>query len=105
VGEGYVLFGTVRSARSCQPVPGARIEIWLTNPQGVYDDAHRATVVADAAGDYRFESARPPRYGFRPPHVHLRITADGFATLVTQHYPEASVSEARFDLVLVHAEK
>lgn len=101
VGHGYRLTGTVKSASDCAPVPGATIELWLTNPEGQYDDRHRATVVSDESGGYRFESNPPQDYGFRPPHIHMRITAGGFAPLVTQHYPEAGRSEATFDIVLI----
>lgn len=105
VGTGYGLTGRVKSAHDCAPIPNARIEFWLTNPEGRYDDQHRATVVADDAGVYRFESNRPRDYGFRPPHIHIRVTADGFRSLVTQHYPEEGASNAAFDLVLVPNEK
>lgn len=101
VGKGYVLTGTVKSAEDCSPIPRANIEFWLTNPEGEYDDAHRATVVADGSGGYRFESEHPRNYGFRPPHIHIRVTAEGFKPLVTQHYPEAEASKAQFDLVLI----
>jgi protocatechuate 3,4-dioxygenase beta subunit len=98
------LTGTVRSAADCAPVPEAVIEFWLANPQGVYDDPHRATVVADSSGTYRFESNLPVDYGYRPPHIHIRVTAEGFAPLVTQHYPEDGASKAQFDLVLIPAD-
>src|SRR5687767_357441 len=58
VGSGYVLSGTVRRARSCAAIPGARIEVWLANADGDYDDAHRATLFATRRGAYRFESNR-----------------------------------------------
>jgi len=54
---------------------------------GEYDDAHRATIIADASAAYRFESNLPPPYSGRPPHIHLRVSARNFKTLVTQHYP------------------
>ena len=100
VGTGYVLTGTVRSARTCRPIPRARIEFWLVNRAGVYDDAHRATVRATRRGRYRFESNRPRAYGSRPPHIHIRVSARGFPVLVTQHYPRPGRARARFDLVL-----
>ncbi len=100
VGQGYLLTGVVKSARDCAPIPGARIEFWLAGPNGNYDDDHRATVLADQAGAYRFESNYPPPYSSRPSHIHLRISAPGFKTLVTQHYPRKGASEASFDLVL-----
>ena len=103
VGQGYVLRGTVRSAVGCAAIAGAQIEFWLAGPAGSYDDEHRATLFADDSGTYRFESNFPPAYGSRPPHIHLRVSATGFQTLVTQHYPASGKSGASFDLVLVPA--
>jgi protocatechuate 3,4-dioxygenase beta subunit len=100
VGDGYVLFGTVKSAKDCSVVPGAKIEIWLAATDGSYDDDHRATLLAGESGSYRFESNTPPKYNFRPPHIHVRVTAEGFRTLVTQHYPKVGTSEGNFPLVL-----
>ena len=96
----YVTSGNVLSADGCQPIPGARIEFWLADSQGVYDDAHRATLPAGEGGEYRFESNFPGLYENRPPHIHVRVTAPGHQELVTQHYPEAGQTEANFDLVL-----
>jgi protocatechuate 3,4-dioxygenase beta subunit len=101
VGTGYVLSGRVLAARTCRAIPRARIELWLVNPQGVYDDAHRATVIAGRRGGYRFQSNKPPSYESRPPHIHIRVTARGYRTLVTQHYPRANRTSAVFNLVLV----
>jgi hypothetical protein len=98
VGSGYVLSGTVLAANSCEPIRDAQIEFWLVNPEGVYDDAHRATVPAE--GEYQFESNVPVPYQGRPSHIHLRVTAQGYQELVAQHYPDAGQTEATFDLVL-----
>src|SRR3712207_7896038 len=35
----------------CKPIGNARIEFWLANPRGEYDDAHRATVFASERED------------------------------------------------------
>jgi protocatechuate 3,4-dioxygenase beta subunit len=101
VGKGYFLEGTVRSSKDCSPLPGAVIEFWLTGPDGEYDDAHRARVIADAQGHYWFESNKPRPYAGRPPHIHIRVSAPGIKTLVTQHYPDAGNDHSVFDLVLV----
>jgi len=100
VGKGYILQGIVRSSKDCAAVPGAVIEFWLAGPDGGYDDAHRATIVAGVSGAYRFESNAPPPYDGRPPHIHLRVSAKGFATLVTQHYPIAGRNDDLFDVIL-----
>lgn len=101
VGTGYELTGVVRSAVNCAPIEKARIELWLTNPEGEYDDDHRATLYSGSDGNYRFESNFPPGYSGRPPHIHIKISADGFKTLATQHYPAAGDKAGTFDLVLV----
>lgn len=101
VGTGYVLAGVVRSAKDCAPIPAAMVELWLAGPDGGYDSAYRAVIIAGSAGNYRFESHAPPPYFGRPPHIHLRVSAKGFRTLVTQHYPEKGKKEGVFDLVLV----
>ncbi|MHB8845177.1 MAG: dioxygenase family protein [Nitrospirota bacterium] len=103
VGKGYVLQGVVRSAKDCAPLPGATIELWLAATDGDYDDAHRATIITDASAAYRFESNVPPHYYGRPPHIHLRVSAKGFRTLVTQHYASKGTVSADFDIVLVPA--
>lgn len=101
LGSGYLLFGEVKSARDCRPIPGARIEIWLVGPDGRYDDRWRATVLAGADGRYNFSSHVPPPYGSRPPHIHLIVNASGYAELITQHYPAPGTGMALFDLVLM----
>lgn len=101
VGSGYVLAGTVRAAGNCRPIPVTQIELWLANPRGEYDDARRATMRAGPNGEYQFESHVPVPYAGRPPHIHVRVTAPGHQTLVTQHYPQRGQTAATFDLVLV----
>ncbi len=103
VGEGYTLSGEVKSATDCSPIPGARVELWLAGPDGRYNDEHRATVLTDRSGDFLFQSNFPPKYTNRPPHIHIRVTAPGHKTLVTQHYPEKGSREGEFDLVLAPA--
>jgi protocatechuate 3,4-dioxygenase beta subunit len=99
VGEGYVVGGVVRTT-DCSPLNGARIEFWLAGPDGEYDDDHRATMYAGKNGAYRFASSFPPPYAGRPSHIHIRVSAPGCRTLVTQHYPVPGQRQAAFDLVL-----
>ncbi|UCD80172.1 MAG: hypothetical protein JSW26_01695 [Desulfobacterales bacterium] len=104
VGEGYKLMGVVTSSANCVPISNARIELWLTNPNGSYDDDHRATIYSDETGEYSFNSNFPPGYSGRPPHIHIRISAEGFKTLTTQHYPTRGQTTGEFDIVLVPIE-
>lgn len=99
-GRGLVVSGHVRSAGDCAPLPGARIEWWSANPQGDYDDEHRATQIVDGQGRYRYETDFPGRYPGRPPHVHVRISAPGHRLLVTQLYPGSGAKTIETDFVL-----
>ncbi len=101
VGQGCQLQGMVMSSANCTPIGKAVIELWLTGPDGSYDDDHRATIYSKDSGQYRFESNFPPGYSGRPPHIHIRITAPGFKILATQYYPAAAQSAGKFDIVLV----
>ncbi|MCB2183901.1 MAG: hypothetical protein KQH63_17875 [Desulfobulbaceae bacterium] len=101
VGTGYLLKGRVLSTNKCAPLPKAKLEFWLVNSNGEYDDAHRATVIADNNGKYSFESNRPTNYASRLPHIHMRITAQGHEELITQHYPKGGDVSFEFDIVLL----
>lgn len=98
-GKDLVVSGTVRKAGTCAPIARARIEWWQANPEGAYDDAHRAVMTADAQGRYRFETDFPGPYG-RPPHIHFKVMAPGHQSLTTQLYPRRGQTEISFDLVL-----
>jgi protocatechuate 3,4-dioxygenase beta subunit len=104
VGKGYQLTGLVISSVDCTPIAEAVIELWLTGPDGSYDDDHRATIFSNDSGQYQFESNFPPGYSGRPPHIHIRVSANGFRTLATQHYPEAGQKAGEFDIVLLPIE-
>jgi protocatechuate 3,4-dioxygenase beta subunit len=75
------------------------LEFWLAAPSGRYDDAHRASGVADDAGRYQFTSNFPPPYSGRS-HIHIRVTAPRHRVLVTQYYLKARETTGVFDLVL-----
>lgn len=100
VGAGHILTGVVRSSRTCRPIARARVEFWLAGPEGEYGPAWRATLFSRRDGAYRFESHVPPAYSSRPPHIHIRVSAQRFRTLVTQYYPRAGTTRGRFNLVL-----
>ena len=71
-------------------LPGAKIEIWQADHGGLYDlDGYRfrATLVADEAGKYSFESVMPGHYPARVcQHIHYVVTAEGHKPLITQLY-------------------
>jgi protocatechuate 3,4-dioxygenase beta subunit len=101
VGSGYLLMGTVKSATDCLPIAGAIIEIWMVGPQGHYGDDWRATLFSAGNGGYYFLSHVPPNYGTGRPHIHIKVSRDGYKTLITQHYPAENAGEGMFNLVLV----
>ena len=100
-GQGLVISGLVRSAQDCNPLGGVLLEWWSANPHGDYDNAHRATQRASADGRYQYTTDFPGRYPGRPPHIHVRVTAPGHRTLVTQVYPQQTQTSLSVDLVLV----
>ncbi len=99
VGMGYVLTGTVRASGDCLPIPGATVELWLAGPGG-YSDNYSGTVVADKSGHYRFQSPFPSASTGRPPHIHMRIAADGFLPIQTECFPHQGSATGAFDIVL-----
>jgi hydroxyquinol 1,2-dioxygenase len=110
-GEPCWVEGRVRDT-SGAPVPGARIEVWEADAEGLYDVqygddrvAGRGHLHADDDGRYRFWAVTPTPYPIpddgpvgallratgrspmRASHLHLMVEADGFRTLVTHVFP------------------
>lgn len=79
----------------CNPLHGARVDVWHADNDGVYDNTtpafrYRGVVETDPNGAYSFTSIIPGKYlngsVYRPVHIHYRITAPGFTELITQLY-------------------
>ena len=100
-GQGLVVSGTVRSAKGCAPLRGAQLEWWSADGRGEYHDELRATQKTGADGAFRYETVSPGRYPGRPPHLHVKISAPGHRTLVTQVYPRDGQRALATDFVLV----
>lgn len=98
---GLTVRGRILSYPDCKPVANATIEYWHANPDGVYDDAHRATLFSDKDGRYEFNTDFPGIYPGRPAHIHFKIKAKGFRPLTTQLYFRKVVKEETFDIVIV----
>jgi hydroxyquinol 1,2-dioxygenase len=107
-GEPCFVRGCVRGIAG-EPIAGAVIEVWQADAKGLYDiqyealDQHRARATLRSAqdGGYHFRSvvATPypiphdgpvgqllealNRHPWRPAHLHFRISAPGYETLVT----------------------
>ena len=100
-GDPLLLTGRILSAADGRPpIEGARIEIWQTDGKGDYHPADngayadyadeaidlRGTVISNEDGQYAVSTLVPGGYFPRPRHFHYRITAPGYAPLVTQLY-------------------
>lgn len=72
-------------AGDCQPLPGAQVDIWHCDAQGVYSDVQdpgfntigqkflRGYQVTDARGEVRFVTVYPGWYPGRTVHIHFKI--------------------------------
>jgi hypothetical protein len=84
VGDGFVLTGIVRDSSTCLPLANAQIAFWMTNAEGEYDGVGEGVLYTNAQGRYRLESNVPGQYDDVTPHIHLAISAPGYAISVTE---------------------
>jgi protocatechuate 3,4-dioxygenase beta subunit len=88
-----VLSGTVRSARDCAPVAGARVELWPEIAGLGHPDGQRATILTGPDGGYRFQSDPPE-------HIHMLVSAEGFEPVASNRYHPEGRAAGRFDILL-----
>ena len=107
-GEPLYIDGSILSEDG-KPVPNAIVDVWHSDAEGFYDvqlpeleePTLRARFHTDAQGRFRFWTILPryypipydgpvgdmlkatARHPYRPAHVHFKIIADGYQTLVT----------------------
>ncbi|MGE0171817.1 MAG: intradiol ring-cleavage dioxygenase [Oligoflexales bacterium] len=102
---------------NCNAIPGALVEIWQACATGRYNhpnDPNTAAldpnfqywgrVTTNGSGFYSFRTIKPGAYPadrnwMRPSHIHFRVVAPGFPTLITQMYWEGD-SELGDDQIL-----
>jgi protocatechuate 3,4-dioxygenase beta subunit len=96
--SGQVSYITGRvTDRAGQRIDGARVEIWQCDSKGVYHHPrHRGSpdedfqgfgaLATNRDGEYYFRTLRPTPYVGRTPHIHFRVSAEGFDRLTTQLY-------------------
>ncbi|MFC3225717.1 hypothetical protein ACFOGJ_00645 [Marinibaculum pumilum] len=90
-----------------EPLPGAMVEIWQCDAQGIYlhpgsrRQASRdpgfqgyGRAIADADGHYRFRTIRPAPYTGRTPHIHVGVRSAA-GELVTQMFVADEPGNAR----------
>jgi hydroxyquinol 1,2-dioxygenase len=108
IGDPMIIRGKVTGMNG-EPVPNARIDVWQTDANGMYDvqDSNapehnlRGYYRTNERGEYLIKTVRPTsypipvdgpagdlvraakRHPWRPAHVHAMITADKYQTLIT----------------------
>jgi protocatechuate 3,4-dioxygenase beta subunit len=96
-GVPLLIFGRVFD-QECNPIAGAKLDFWLADVNGEYDNAGytlRGHVFADAGGNYAIEAIEPTAYTGRPPHTHVKVfDPDGRELLTTQLYFAGSEDSA-----------
>lgn len=111
-GDAITVRGCVTDAATGAPLDGAIVDVWHANSAGAYSNEDstvgrwhlRGRQIAAADGSYSIDTVRPlhytvkhdgpvgrlletlGRHPWRPAHVHLMVTAAGYAPLVTQVY-------------------
>jgi len=104
-GEAFTFSGQVLSTDG-KVIPGAVVHIWLADPNGRYDNQRddgspdkrmdpskhrlRGRIKTGSDGSYSFSALRPGNYlngdEYRPRHIHAKVEAPGYQTLITQLY-------------------
>ena len=94
-GEPFSVSGTIFQADGKKPMAGALVEVWQCDEKGAYDNTSddylcRGAVKTGADGKYTFKTIIPVPYsvgaGYRPAHIHMRISSDDHQDLITQIY-------------------
>jgi catechol 1,2-dioxygenase len=94
-GKPLIIKGTVLKTDCTTQLKEALVEVWQTDSEGRYyykDEGYRlrGQLKADKNGSYEFSSIKPGRYkigrGYRPAHIHIKVSHPGYRTLVTQLY-------------------
>lgn len=99
------------------PIENVTVDIWQANTRGRYRHPRDpnpqpldinfqgwAIILSDRSGNFRFKTVMPGAYPasatwIRPPHIHFKLSRQGYAPLVTQMYfPDEKLNET--DLLL-----
>ncbi|MEX1008609.1 MAG: intradiol ring-cleavage dioxygenase [Acidimicrobiia bacterium] len=94
---------TVVDADTCQPIPGASVEVWHADATGNYSGFGSATSnrtflrgvqIADDDGTVTFDTLYPGWYQGRAVHIHLKAHKGGNQVHTTQLFFDENVSDA-----------
>ncbi len=100
-GEALLITGYVLDA-NCAPIPGAWLDFWQADADGVYDRSSfrlRGHQFSDADGRFRLDTILPGPADGRPRHVYVKVQAPGGPVLTTQlFFPDdpANTTDADF---------
>ncbi len=77
----------------CEPIQNASLDVWQADSVGRYDRRGfvlRGRIATKSDGSYELRTIVPGYYldggKYRPSHIHVKVTAPGYITLVTQLY-------------------
>ena len=94
-GTHIIINGSVLETDCNTPIKDALVEVWQTDAEGKYYYREegfrlRGQMKSDKNGSYAFTTIKPGRYrvgsGYRPAHIHIKVSHPGYSTLVTQLY-------------------
>lgn len=94
-GTPIMIAGTVRSENCPVSIPNALVEVWHATDGGSYYTnvnpyTLRGSIYTGTNGEYSFNSIQPGWYlngaQYRPRHIHYKVSAPGYTTLITQLY-------------------
>jgi hypothetical protein len=93
-GQPFSVSGTIFKSDG-KPMASALVEVWQCDDKGVYDNTSddylcRGALKTGTDGKYLFKTIIPVPYsvggGYRPAHIHMRISSDDHQDLITQIY-------------------
>ena len=101
-GDVLVVSGKV-VARNGRPLAGVMLDVWQCNASGKYDNDDpnnpprkdqyilRGRIKTNDKGEYEFTTIRPVPYSigrnrYRPAHIHLKASLEGYVALTSQIY-------------------
>lgn len=111
----------ITDGATCQPIPGARVDLWHCDATGQYsgydrqgDDRGvstkgetflRGTQTTNATGEVAFETIYPGWYRGRTTHIHFKVLLDETSMLTGQMYFPDALSEYIFTNIAPYTER
>ncbi|MCW5876690.1 MAG: hypothetical protein KIS85_07375 [Anaerolineales bacterium] len=94
----YMLVSGQVLGTDCQPIPGALVDFWHADADGIYDNVGfrlRGHQFADEQGRYQLETIMPGLYPGRTRHFHVKVQRPNGVVLTTQLYFPDEADNAR----------